>query len=42
LEAEPVDESTVRIASGVLAVLCVIALILRRRSKKKASDQDDF
>jgi hypothetical protein len=37
-----VDESTVRIVSGVLAVVCVVLIILRRKSKKKDASRDDF
>jgi hypothetical protein len=34
------DETTVRIVSGVLAVLCVIIIIWRRKAKKNASRDD--
>lgn len=36
------DSSMVQIISGVLAVLCVVAIIMRRKSKKKTDAQDDF
>jgi hypothetical protein len=37
------DQSTVQIIAGILAVLCVVAIIMRRKSKgKKASAEDDF
>jgi hypothetical protein len=36
------DENLVRIISGALAVLCVVVIMLRRKSKKKDTAQDDF
>ncbi len=36
------DESVVKIISGSLAVLCVLAIIWRRKSKKKSAAPDDF
>ena len=36
------DQDTVRIVAGVLAVLCVVAVIMRRKSKKKSAVEDDF
>lgn len=36
------QEQWVQIISGVLAVLCVVAIILRRKGKKKKESQDDF
>lgn len=36
------DQSVVQIVSGVLAVLCVVAIIMRRKGKKKSGAQDDF
>lgn len=35
------DESTIRIVSGALAVVCVLLLILRRRAKQKTADRND-
>jgi hypothetical protein len=35
------DESTVRIVAGVLAVLCVVIIILRRKGKK-SQQTDEF
>jgi hypothetical protein len=37
-----VDENTVRIVAGILAVLCVAAIVLRRKGKKTAKSEDDF
>jgi hypothetical protein len=37
-----VTEDTLKLISGVLAVLCVVAIILRRKSKKKAESKEDF
>jgi len=37
-----VDEGTVRIVAGVLAVLCLVIIVMRRRSKKKPSAPDEF
>lgn len=37
------DESTVKIIAAILAVLCVVAIFVRRKSKgKKGAAQDDF
>lgn len=37
------DQSTVQIVAGILAVLCIVAIIVRRKSKgTKASAEDDF
>jgi len=36
------DESTVRIVSGALAVLCVVIIIMRRKAKKKDTQPDEF
>jgi hypothetical protein len=33
---------TVQIIAGVLAVLCVVAIIMRRKSKKTKAVDDDF
>ncbi len=35
------SETTIRVVAGVLAVLCV-AIIVMRRKKKPASTEDDF
>jgi len=35
-------QDTVQIIAGVLAVLCVAAIIMRRKSKKKTAVEDDF
>jgi hypothetical protein len=35
------DETTVRLIAGVLAVLCVVAIIARRKAGKKSSAADD-
>jgi hypothetical protein len=34
-------QETVQIIAGILAVLCVVAVIMRRKNKKKAVE-DDF
>jgi len=31
---------TVQIIAGVLAVLCVVAIVLRRKGKKKQADEE--
>lgn len=38
------DQSTVQIIAGILAVLCVVAIIVRRKNKgtKPAGGEDDF
>jgi len=37
------DQTTVQIVAGVLAVLCVVAIIMRRKSKgSKPAAEDDF
>ena len=36
------DESTVRIIAGILAVLCVVAVILRRKAKKSSAADAEF
>jgi hypothetical protein len=36
------DETTVRIVAGVLAVLCVVAIVMRRKGKKSSTAEDDF
>lgn len=36
------DETTVRIVAGVLAVLCVVAIVMRRKGKKSSSVEDEF
>jgi hypothetical protein len=36
------DESTIRIIAGVLAVLCVVAIIMRRKGKKSSAADDEF
>lgn len=35
-------EETVRIVAGVLMVLCIGVIIMRRKGKKKGAQQDDF
>lgn len=35
-------QETVQIVSGILAVLCVVAIILRRKAKKKKQAEDEF
>ncbi len=35
------DETTVRIIAGVLAVLCVAAIVVRRKGKKTGGSTDD-
>jgi len=37
-----VNEEAVKIVSGALAILCVIAIILRRKAKKKAEPGHDL
>jgi hypothetical protein len=36
------DQDTVRIITGVLAVLCVLAFIMWRKAKKKSVAKDDL
>lgn len=36
------DETTIRIIAGVLAVLCVVAIIMRRKGKKSSAADDEF
>lgn len=33
---------TVQLVAGILAVLCVVAIIARRKSKKKATAEEEF
>lgn len=35
-------QETVQIVAGVLAVLCVLAIVLRRKSKKKSQAEEEF
>jgi hypothetical protein len=35
-------QETVQLVAGVLAVLCVVAIIVRRRGKKKSASEDEF
>ena len=35
-------EDTVRIIAGILAVLCVAIIVMRRKSKKKNVVEDEF
>jgi hypothetical protein len=37
-----VTTETVQIISGILALLCVAAIILRRKAKKKKVQEDEF
>jgi hypothetical protein len=41
-QESPFNTSTLRIVSGVLAVACVLVIVLRRKSKKKSTRQDEF
>lgn len=37
------DQTTVQIIAGVLAVLCIVAIIMRRKGKGgKSASEDDF
>lgn len=37
------DQTTVQIIAGVLAVLCIVAIIMRRKGKSsKPAGDDDF
>ncbi len=36
------DQTTVQIVCGILAVLCVVIIIIRRKSKGKASKEEEF
>lgn len=36
------SEDAVRLIAGILAVVCVVAIFMRRKSKKKDVQQDDF
>jgi hypothetical protein len=36
------DTSVVQIVAGILAVLCIVAVIMRRKNKKKDSAEDEF
>ncbi len=40
--AQPADTSTIRIVSGVLAVVLVVIIVLRRKGGKKKEDDDEF
>ena len=35
-------QETVQLIAGVLAVLCVVAIIMRRKSKKSKAVDDEF
>jgi hypothetical protein len=35
-------QETVQLIAGILAVLCVVAIILRRKSKKGKAVDDEF
>jgi len=37
-----VDDNIIRMISGVLAVLCIVIIVLRRKAKRKDSQQDEF
>jgi hypothetical protein len=42
-EGNDMDQGTVQIVAGILAVLCVVAIIMRRKSKaSKPAGEDDF
>lgn len=37
------DQSTVQIVAGILAVLCIVAIMMRRKKKgAKPAGEDDF
>jgi hypothetical protein len=36
------NETMVRVVAGALALLCVAIIVMRRKSKKPASTEDDF
>lgn len=36
------DQTTVQIICGVLALVCVAVVVLRRRSKKKSTQDEEF
>jgi hypothetical protein len=35
-------DTTVRVVAGLLAVLCVAVIVMRRKGKKPTSTEDDF
>ena len=35
-------EMMVKVVAGALAVLCLVAIVLRRKGKKTSSTEDDF
>jgi len=36
------SQETVQLIAGILAVLCVVAIIMRRKSKKSKAVDDEF
>ncbi len=38
----PANDSTVKIVSGVLAVVLLVIIVLRRKSAGKKKDEDEF
>jgi hypothetical protein len=36
------NQETVQLIAGILAVLCVVAIIMRRKSKKSKAVDDEF
>jgi membrane protein DedA with SNARE-associated domain len=42
IENRMTPQETVQVVAGILAVLCVAAIIWRRKAKKKRSAQDEF
>jgi hypothetical protein len=35
-------QETLQLVSGILAVLCGVAIIIRRKTKKKSAPDDEF
>jgi hypothetical protein len=35
-------ENTVQVVCGVLALICVVVILMRRKGKKSQSQSDDF
>jgi len=36
------DQTTVQVVAGILAVLCIVAIIVRRKGKAKKAAEDEF
>ena len=36
------SDTTIKVVAGLLAVLCVAIIVMRRKGKKPSSTEDDF